>query len=318
MSFQDYAHESLYPAKGSAALKAQAPTRRLRAVEHIRRMRGGSQSHLMRCSDGNYYVVKFQNNPQHCRILVNELLGTKLAASLGLRTTAVAIIEVSEDLIRLTPEHLCVEMPRTRIPCQFGLQFGSRYVGDPHNLTPLEFPSDIQLVNVRNFVDFVGVLVFDLWTCNTDPRQVIFGRQEVGAPYQGWMIDQGFCFNGGEWNFPDKPRRNLYDSKVVYEQVQGIESFEPWLARLESDGVMRMLIAIAKTIPMEWYDDNSESLQHLLEQLDSRRARVRDLLRSVRRSYPHFFPNWTEENKTEGDNNHASCNSNDAAFSRGD
>jgi hypothetical protein len=53
------------------------------ATEQIRRMRGGAQSHLMRCSDGNYYVVKFQNNPQHRRILVNELLGTKLAGRFG-------------------------------------------------------------------------------------------------------------------------------------------------------------------------------------------------------------------------------------------
>jgi hypothetical protein len=31
-------------------------------------MRGGAQSHLMRCGDGHYYVVKFQNNPPHRRI----------------------------------------------------------------------------------------------------------------------------------------------------------------------------------------------------------------------------------------------------------
>ena len=76
----------------------------LHALEQIRRMRGGAQSHLMRCSDGLYYVVKFQNNPQHRRILVNEMLGTKLAARLGLPTVPVAIINVSEGLIRLTPE----------------------------------------------------------------------------------------------------------------------------------------------------------------------------------------------------------------------
>jgi hypothetical protein len=105
----------------------------LRAVEQIRRMRGGAQSHLMRCSDGNYYVVKFQNNPQHRRILVNELLGTRLASRIGLPTTPVGVVEVSQELIRLTPE-LCVETPRTRIPCLPGLQFASRYPGEVKSL----------------------------------------------------------------------------------------------------------------------------------------------------------------------------------------
>jgi len=318
MPFKDYGLESACTLKGGAA---QSPPRALKAVEQIRRMRGGAQSHLMRCSDGNYYVVKFQNNPQHRRVLVNELLGTKLAASLGLHTTVVAIIEVTEGLIQLTPD-LHVELPwspiRERVSVQAGLQFGSRYPGDPHLLTVLDFLPDKQVSSMLNLNDFLGMLVFDLWTCNTDPRQVIFGRQEVGKPYQGWMIDQGFCFNGGEWNFPDKPRRNLYDRKVVYEQVQGIKSFEPWLVRLESEKVVRILLAIAKTIPTEWYDGDSESLHHLLEQLDSRRTKVRDLLQSARESYPDFFPNWTEENETEGEKNHVSRNSNGSTFSRSD
>ena len=33
----------------------------IQAVQHVRRMRGGAQSHLMGCADNNYYVVKFQN-----------------------------------------------------------------------------------------------------------------------------------------------------------------------------------------------------------------------------------------------------------------
>ena len=145
----------------------------LRATEQIRRMRGGAQSHLMRCSDGNHYVVKFQNNPQHRRILVNELLGTRLARRLGLPTTPVEIIHVSEELIRLTPE-LCMEMPRTRVPCQAGLQFGSRYPGDPRCLTLHDFLPDEQLRQVENVHDFAGMLVFDKWTCNTNGRQTIF------------------------------------------------------------------------------------------------------------------------------------------------
>ena len=33
----------------------------LYAVQHIRRMRGGSQAHLMRTCDNQFFVVKFQN-----------------------------------------------------------------------------------------------------------------------------------------------------------------------------------------------------------------------------------------------------------------
>ena len=58
------------------------------AVEHVRRMRGGAQAHLMRCDDDGYYIVKFQNNPQHLRILANEMLGTLRAASGSGRSAA--------------------------------------------------------------------------------------------------------------------------------------------------------------------------------------------------------------------------------------
>ena len=48
------------------------------------------------------------------------------------------------------------------------------------------------------------------------------------------MIDQGFCFNAGEWNFPDAPLRGLYARHRVYESVRGMESFAPWINRLEN------------------------------------------------------------------------------------
>jgi uncharacterized repeat protein (TIGR01451 family) len=50
-----------------------------------------------------------------------------------LPTAPVAIIEVSEELIRLTPD-LVMEHPRHRFPCHAGPQFGSRYPGDPRRL----------------------------------------------------------------------------------------------------------------------------------------------------------------------------------------
>src|SRR5260370_37127209 len=76
-------------------------------------MRGGAESHLMRCSDGSYYVVKFQNNSQGLRILANQLPGTRLAARLGLRVPKPEIIDVREELIANT-EDLVIQPRRGR------------------------------------------------------------------------------------------------------------------------------------------------------------------------------------------------------------
>lgn len=275
----------------------------LYAIEQIRRMRGGAQSQLMRCSDDNYYVVKFQNNPQHRRILVNELLGTRLAGRLGLPTTPVEIIHVSEELIRLTPE-LCMEMPRERIPCQAGLQFGSRYPGDPRRLTLFDFLPDEQLRGVENLYQFAGMLVFDKWTCNTNGRQTLFFRGELrdrgvrgdetgeDRDYETVMIDQGFCFNAGEWNYPDAPLRGLYARNRVYEGVTGMESFAPWLERLEKGITERVLEKIFSEVPSEWYEDDYDAMDQLLRQLYRRKTRVPELLLGAKNTTRQPFPNW--------------------------
>jgi len=259
-------------------------------------MRGGAQSHLIRCDDGFYYVVKFQNNPQHRRILVNELLGTRLAARLGLPTVPVEIVAVSQELIRLTPE-LAMELPRARIPCQPGLQFGSRYPGDPRKLALHDFLPDEQLREVDNLHEFAGMLVFDKWTCNTNGRQTVFfcdpgETAEPPARYMTKMIDQGFCFNAGQWNFPDAPLRGLYARNRVYQSVTGMESFAPWLERLEKHLTARALDEIIRPIPPEWYADDYDALLRLLEQLYRRRQRVPDLILEAKRCNRHPFPNW--------------------------
>ncbi len=255
------------------------------ATEQIRRMRGGAQSHLMRCSDGHYYVIKFQNNPQHRRILVNELLGTRLAGRLGLPT-------------------------RSRVPCQAGLQFGSRYPGDPRRLTLHDFLPDEQLRGVENLHDFAGMLVFDKWTCNTNGRQTIFSREEPRRPipqgdgpenrdapseerdYRATMIDQGFCFNAGEWNYPDAPLRGLYARNRVYEGVIGMESFAPWTERVERSVTERVLAEVLREIPPEWYEDDYDSVTRLVEQLYRRRTRVPELLLDAKNTTRQPFPNW--------------------------
>ncbi|HEV8383930.1 MAG TPA: HipA family kinase [Candidatus Acidoferrales bacterium] len=265
------------------------------AVEHIRRMRGGAQSHLMRCrgADGRdeYYVVKFQNNPQHPRILVNELLASRLAARLGLPTPCGAVIEVGKKLIDLTTE-LAMQIGTGRIPCRPGFQFGSRYPGDPARTPVHDFLPDENLREVENLADFAGMLVFDKWTCNTNGRQTIFFTEPGRSGFTAWMIDQGFCFNAGEWNFPDAPLRGLYPRERVYESVRTLDSFKPWLDRLENIDWSLEFDRVQEEIPPEWYEDDQGSLFRLLEKLDTRRKIVPELILEAKKTYRQPFPNW--------------------------
>jgi hypothetical protein len=261
------------------------------AVEHIRRMRGGAQSHLMRCDDGDYYVVKFQNNPQHLRVLANEMLGTKMAGYLGLRVPQIEVVEVRRELIELTAE-LVMQLGTGRTPCRAGRQFGSRYPGDPAQMAVHDFLPDEQLHQVENLADFAGMLVFDKWTCNTNGRQAIFFLEAGRSRYQAMIIDQGFCFNAGEWNFPDAPLRGLYNRHSVYRHITGMDSFEPWLTRVEERLSRAQLGEIGGSIPPEWYNDEYDRLEELIGKLDQRRHGVRELILSARDSGRQPFPNW--------------------------
>ena len=105
------------------------------------------------------------------------------------------------------------------------------------------------------------------------------------------MIDQGFCFNAGEWNYPDAPLRGLYARNRVYEGVIGMESFNPWIRRVENF-TDRVLEEFAKEIPPEWYYDDYDALKRLLEQLLRRVKRLEELILDAKRSNRQPFPNW--------------------------
>src|SRR5581483_8099095 len=160
------------------------------ALQHVRRMRGGAQGHLMRCSDGHYYVVKFKNNPQHPRVLANELLATRLAERAGLPVPQTEVIEVEDWLIAHTPE-LNIQLAHCTIPCEAGLQFGSRYVVHPLEGQVFDYMPVEMLNRVRNLETFAGMLTIDKWTGNANGRQATFWRKTRERKYTATFIDQG-------------------------------------------------------------------------------------------------------------------------------
>ncbi len=154
----------------------------------------------MRCADGHYYVVKFQNNPQHTRVLVNDWLGTRLGEMIGLPMPAVAVVDVHPWLVERTPD-LRIEMGGQRRMFTAGLSFGSRYVVSPLEGQVWDYLPEAMIPRVRNVGAFAGALALDKWTCNANGRQAAFWKLARERKFTASFIDQGYCFNAGRVEF---------------------------------------------------------------------------------------------------------------------
>ena len=260
------------------------------AVQQIRRMRGGAQGQLMLGADGNPYVVKFQNNPQHVRVLANEYLASRLATAVGLSAPQVELIEVTNWLIDNTPE-LDIDLGKRRVRCASGLQFGSRFVGGLMPGQVVDFLPEEQLAEVTNLGEFAGILALDKWTGNANGRQAVFSRKQRERRYRAVFIDFGYCFHAGEWRFESIPLRGVYYRNEVYRAITGWESFEPWLTRMETLAAETIWTA-ANEIPPEWYGGDLAEMEMLVEQLLARRNLIRDEIEDFGRSDRKPFPNW--------------------------
>jgi len=262
------------------------------AVQHVRRMRGGAQAHLMRADDGHFYVVKFQDNPQHLRVLANELIATRLAETVGLPVPVTEIVAVREWLIDNTPE-LSVDI--SGLPARYkpGLQFGARYVCDPAEGQVFDYLPESMFSKVKNLAAFAGMLVVDKWLGNANGRQAVFWKRTHERKYTATFIDQGYSFNAGEWNFPDVPLRGVYSRNLVYQHVSGWETFEPWLSRVEN--LAPAIIGdVAGDVPPDWTGNDWGAMEKLVEKIVERRSKVRELITAFRESTRQPFPAWRQ------------------------
>lgn len=274
----------------------------IRASKLIRKMRGGAQAHLVEAEDGCFYVVKFINNPQHRRILINEWLACSFLRYLQIHVPETALIDLTQEFIIENPE-LYLSIGSRREPVSPGIHFGSRLAVHPDRVAIFDFLPDKLLSKIENRVDFLGTLVFDKWVGNTDSRQAVFfrARAKTWTPLRGeaparlgffaQMIDHGYAFSGPHWRFQDSPLQGLYFRTSVYDAVESLDSFQPWLAMVENFPV-EVVDAAWKEIPRHWLEDDSEHLEQMLELLLKRRSRVAQMLSDLRQKRTTAFANW--------------------------
>jgi hypothetical protein len=265
-------------------------------------MRGGAQAHLLEADDGDYYIVKFQNNPQHRRILVNEFVAAEILTHLQISCPAHQIVRLTAEFLIANPEvHLQLGTRRTSV--EPGWHFGSRYPGNPDVIAVYDFLPDALLNQVANSEQFLAVLAFDRWVANADGRQSVFFRAQLkdwlarpGIPprklgFVALMIDHGFAFNGPHWDFPESAISGLYPRRTVYNHVRSLNNFEPWIDRIlnfPSDVFDRA----ERRLPPEWLEDDAGKLERIFDSLLSRRKRIPQLLEDCRRAPGNPFPQW--------------------------
>jgi len=275
------------------------------ALRLIRKMRGGAQAHLLECDDGRSYVVKFVNNPQHRRILVNEHVSSLFLQFLDISVPKIAVVNVPPEFLAENPE-IYLQLGHRRQPVEPGWHFGSCYPGDPARVTVYDFLPDVLLDKVENRHEFCGVLAFDKWMGNADARQAIFYRARLRQPglnqagaaasparmgFVAEMMDHGYVFDGPNWSFVDSPLQGLYFRPQVYRQVRSYDDFQPWLDRI-LHFPEEIVDQTLRQIPTQWLAGEENELERLLTKLLARRKRVPDLIREAQRGRVNAFPGW--------------------------
>ena len=305
----------------------------LTARRAVRRMRGGAQAHLLEADNGQFYVVKFQNNPQHRRILVNELLATVFLEHLQIACPSFALIRITQEFLQKNPE-VVMELGSKRISPSPGWHFGSRFPGDPERVAVYDFLPDALIPQVANLPDFRGVLVFDKWVGNADGRQSVYFRVRLrewlaGPPEAAQIGDAGqrLCAKAGDHSEDSPPARRsevhpqrrafvtvMIDHGFAFNgphwdfpesPVQGLYPRKVVYSSVRSlqdfepwlDQVIHfpeeVIDRAYRQIPPEWLGDEPGRLEQLLEKLLRRRKRVPDLINDCRRANVSPFPNWT-------------------------
>ena len=233
----------------------------------IRCLHGGSQPHLMQASDGQLYIVKFRNNPQGIRVLINELLSSRIAEIIGLPVPRVEVIRIDDSLTG----SLKIELVDGSVPVGAGLHCASKLIVDPVKGRFYDFLPAGELKRLVNKPDVMGAALFDFWTCNRDVRQVVFWRLCRERNFKFSLIDNGFCFGGPEWRLSHGV---IPEAPGTFGEFVNAKHWIDKIRRVTRD----QMELICREVPEEWCPERRQ-LEAMLDRLACRQAEMLEVLK---------------------------------------
>lgn len=238
---------------------------------------GRSRPLLVESFDGSRFVLKYKNNRQGLRVLVNEYVATQLAPVLGAPCPPSEILDLPHELIAVAD----LRVPNSTELVAGGLSFGSVYMDQAFDSPPVPL-----MEGVENRHQAAGAIVLDTWTLNGDrtrnPGNIIaYPVPGATSTYRFAVIDQGHCFTGPGWTQGSLERAVdctalQGNNPILKPGVAGRVSFEPFLVRLESMEESHIRSVIER-VPEEWGMSAQEGAA-LAEFLEVRRKKIRGII----------------------------------------
>lgn len=173
---------------------------RVRATDFIQATRGGSRAALVRCSDGNFYVIKSPNNAQARDVLGSEYLYTRFGEMIGAQVQPQAAVEVGDDIIEAVIAAADVKNESTNVirmltsiyrpSSDIGPYYGSLCPVNPIKDGVYDFVPPSFRDRLHHPERIGAILALDSWLLQMDSRQIIYYLR--GSQLHWSAIDHGY------------------------------------------------------------------------------------------------------------------------------
>ena len=259
---------------GDVEQTEQGDNANVQGIAVISRLTGASRSLLMLASGLKLWVIKFQDNPQHPRLVLTEYIATEIARSLGLSVPPCKFVGVPQSALDRNLSGVNLD-PRYHRP---GLHFGSKFTAQRDSMKPVHFFPSQDLPRVSNLAEVTGIYALDVWLGNTDSRQVVFVPNRSATAFQAWWIDFGECFGGGGgWENRNWNPCCMLQTRQMYTAFNDVKKLARWVERIQSFPTHR-LTDIIMSIPAVLRDPEMPALEMLVSRLDERRSEIAELI----------------------------------------
>jgi hypothetical protein len=230
----------------------------LRVAQLVRPMKGRSRSWLVYGFDDELYVMKFNGHVHNRNLLANEAIGAYLLHGLGIPVPKCRQLLVDQFLLDNTNMESTLD---NVVPLE-GTHFGSIYMGTRDAVARME-PWDFVAASDALWDDHIalGVYMFDLWSNNLDPRQVLHmvrRRVAMGTVF----IDNSDIFSGASWSF-DATRIGPAFQLAQHRSRRDPKAIDEWCHRFRTV-IPPLLEEVIETIPESWYTGDIRVLSRSL------------------------------------------------------